>query len=79
MSLPCLLGLVDWTGMIGCVDCLVWFDCLGYAWMASLGSLDLVALRWFALIGLDYSVSIGLAWVDYIGFYGIGFDFVGLY
>ena len=53
MSLPCLLGLVDWTGMIDCVDCLVWFDCLGYAWMASLGSLDLVALHWFASIGLD--------------------------
>ena len=79
MSLLCLLGLVDWIGMIDGVDCLGWFDCLGYAWMAPLGALDLVALHGFASIGLDSSAAIGLAWADYIGFYGTGFDWVGLY
>ena len=66
MSLLCFLGLVVGIGMIDCVDCLGWFDCIGYAWMASLGSLDLVALHWFAMIGFDSSVSIGLAWAEHI-------------
>ena len=53
MSLLCLLGRADWVGMVDCVDCLGWFDCLGNAWMATVGSLDLVALHWCASIGLD--------------------------
>ena len=52
------------------------------AWLCLDGIVGLVGFGCIALVCLDWitsSVSIGLAWVDYIGLYGIALDWFGLY